>query len=171
MLGSISLPLGIGLLNVFGALAVSGGVPRLVWYAFAATTLYDCGTHITTTFKDLERDEKLGITTTPLQLGIKPALVCAAVSTVLSFVVAVLPHWLEGVSWHYTLWVVLALLATSITRLPLYLNPTEKIWLPRPEGLNGGCHYVLSLSHRCANLPVGFCACDFAIAACDDGFC
>ena len=124
--GSISLPLGIGLLNVFGALAVSGGVPRLVWYAFAATTLYDCGTHITTTFKDLERDERLGITTTPLQLGIKPALVCAAVSTILSFIVAVLPHWLEGVSWHYTLWVVLALLATSITRLPLYLNPTEK---------------------------------------------
>ena len=126
ILGSISLPLGIGLLNVFGALAVSGGVPRLVWYAFAATTLYDCGTHITTTFKDLERDEKLGITTTPLQLGIKPALFCAAVSTILSFVVAVLPHWLEGVSWHYTLWVVFALLVTSITRLPLYLNPTEK---------------------------------------------
>jgi 4-hydroxybenzoate polyprenyltransferase len=126
ILGSISLPLGIGLLNVFGALAVSGGVPRLVWYAFAATTLYDCGTHITTTFKDIERDERLGITTTPLQLGIKPALICAAVSTLLSFIVAVLPHWLEGVSWHYTLWVVFALLATSITRLPLYLNPTEK---------------------------------------------
>ena len=126
ILGSVSLPLGIGLLNVFGALAVSGSVPRLVWYAFAATTLYDCGTHITTTFKDIERDERLGITTTPLQLGIKPALICAAVSTLLSFIVAVLPHWLEGVSWHYTLWVVFALLATSITRLPLYLNPTEK---------------------------------------------
>ncbi len=126
ILGSISLPLGIGLLNVFGALAVSGAVPRLVWYAFAATTLYDCGTHIITTFKDIERDEKLSITTTPLQLGIKPALACAAASTLLSFIVAVLPYWLEGISWHYTLWVVLALLATSITRLPLYLNPTEK---------------------------------------------
>ena len=124
--GSISLPVGIGLLNVFGALAVSGQVPRLVWYAFAATTLYDCGTHITTTFKDIERDKTLGITTTPLQLGIKPALGLSAASTILSFIVATLPHWLERVGWHYALWVVFALIATSITRLPLYLNPNEK---------------------------------------------
>ncbi len=124
--GSISLPVGIGLLNMFGALAVSGHVPRLVWYAFAATTLYDFGTHITTTFKDIERDEKTGVLTTPLQVGIKPALALSAVATLLSFVVAVLPHWMEGVSWHYTLWVVFALIATSITRLPLYLHPNEK---------------------------------------------
>ena len=126
ILGSISLPVGIGLLNVFGALAVSGGVPRLVWYAFAATTLYDCGTHITTTFKDIERDKKIGITTTPLQLGIKPALVLSAVATILAFIVAALPYWLEGVRWNYTLWIVIALIATSITRLPLYLNPNEE---------------------------------------------
>ena len=126
ILGSISLPVGIGLLNVFGALAVSGDVPRLVWYAFAATTLYDCGTHITTTFKDIERDKKIGITTTPLQLGSEPALVLSAVVTILAFVVAALPYWLEGVRWNYTLWIVIALIATSITRLPLYLNPNEK---------------------------------------------
>ena len=124
--GSITLPIGIGLLNVFGALAVSGGVPRLVWYAFAATTLYDCGTHITTTFKDIERDKKIGITTTPLQLGIKPALFISAVATILGFIAAALPYWLEGVHWHYTVWIVFALIATSITRLPLYLNPSEK---------------------------------------------
>ena len=126
MWGSISLPVGIGLLNVFGALAVSGGVPRLVWYAFAATTLYDCGTHITTTFKDIERDKRIGITTTPVQLGIKPALAISAIATVSAFVVAALPHWLEGVSWHYTLWILCALIATGITRLPLYLDANEK---------------------------------------------
>ena len=124
--GSISLPLGIGLLNVFGALVVTGQVPRLVWYAFAATTLYDFGTHITTTFKDIERDQKIGVLTTPLQLGIRPALVLSGLATILSFIVAALPHWLEGVSWHYTLWIGLALIATSITRLPLYLDPNEK---------------------------------------------
>lgn len=124
--GSITLPIGIGLLNVFGALAVSGGVPRLVWYAFAATALYDCGTHIATTFKDIERDKKIGITTTPLQLGIKPALFISAVATILAFIAAALPYWLEGVRWHYTVWIVFALIATSITRLPLYLNPSEK---------------------------------------------
>ncbi len=126
VLGSISLPIGIGLLNVFGALAVSGGVPRLAWYAFAATMLYDCGTHITTTFKDIERDKKIGITTTPLQLGIKPALAVSAIATICAFIVAALPHWLEGVSWHYTLWILCALIATSITRLPLYLEANEK---------------------------------------------
>ena len=126
ILGSISLPVGIGLLNVFGALAVSGGVPRLVWYAFAATTLYDCGTHITTTFKDIERDKKIGITTTPLQLGSERALVLSAVATILAFTVAALPYWLEGVRLNYTFWIVIALIATSITRLPLYLNPNEK---------------------------------------------
>ncbi len=126
ILGSISLPVGIGLLHVFGALAVSGGVPRLVWYAFVATTLYDCGTHITTTFKDIERDKKIGITTTPLQLGSERALVLSAVATILAFTVAALPYWLEGVRLNYTFWIVIALIATSITRLPLYLNPNEK---------------------------------------------
>ena len=126
ILGSISLPVGIGLLNVFGALAVSGGVPRLVWYAFVATTLYDCGTHITTTFKDIERDKKIGITTAPLQLGSERALVLSAVATILAFTVAALPYWLEGVRLNYTFWIVIALIATSITRLPLYLNPNEK---------------------------------------------
>lgn len=126
ILGSISLPIGIGLLNIFGALAISGGVPRLVWYAFAATTLYDCGTHITTTFKDIERDKKIGVTTTPLQLGIKPALAVSAVATILSFIAAASPYWLEGVRWHYTVWIIFALISTSITRVPLYLNPNEK---------------------------------------------
>ena len=126
ILGSISLPIGIGLLNIFGALAVSGGVPRLVWYAFAATTLYDCGTHITTTFKDIERDKKIGVTTTPLQLGIKPALGVSAAATILAFIAAASPYWLEGVRWHYTVWIIFALIATSITRVPLYLNPNEK---------------------------------------------
>ena len=126
ILGSISLPIGIGLLNIFGALAVSGGVPRLVWYAFAATTLYDCGTHITTTFKDIERDKKIGVTTTPLQLGIKPALAVSAAATIIAFIAAALPYWLEDVRWHYTVWIIFALMATSITRVPLYLNPNEK---------------------------------------------
>ena len=99
--GSISLPVGIGLLNVFGALAVSGQVPRLVWYAAAATTLYDFGTHITTTFKDIERDQKTGVLTTPMQMGIQPALALSALSTLISFVIAVLPNWLEGANWHY----------------------------------------------------------------------
>lgn len=124
--GSISLPIGIGLLNIFGALAVSGEIPRLVWYAFAATTLYDCGTHITTTFKDIERDKKIGITTTPLQLGIKPALAVSAVATICAFIVAALPYWLEGIGWHYTLWILCALIATSVSRLPLYLVTNEK---------------------------------------------
>lgn len=127
ILGSLTLPVGIGLLNVFGALVVSGGVPRLVWYAFAATTLYDFGTHITTTFKDLSRDEALGITTTPLQLGIRPALLLSALATILAFTVALLPYWLEPLSdKSYAVWVVLGIAATVATRVPLYLQPNEK---------------------------------------------
>ena len=128
ILGSLTLPLGIGLLNIFGALVVSGTVPRLVWYAFAATTLYDLGTHITTTFKDISRDEKLGITTTPLQLGIRPALLLAAVATVLAFVIALLPYWVEE-SLHqkfHAVWVILGLIAAIGSRIPLYLQPNEK---------------------------------------------
>ena len=128
ILGSITLPLGIGLLNVFGALVVSGNVPRLVWYAFAATTLYDLGTHITTTFKDITRDKQHGITTTPVQLGIRPALILSAAATILAFVVALLPYWLEdSLSYKlYGVWVVLGILAAVITRVPLYMQPSEK---------------------------------------------
>lgn len=128
VLGSLTLPLGIGLLNVFGALVVSGEVPTLVWYAFGATTLYDLGTHITTTFKDISRDEQHGITTTPLQLGIRPALILSAVATMLAFGIALLPYWLEEslAQKTYAVWVILGMLAAMITRIPLYLQPTEK---------------------------------------------
>ena len=127
ILGSLTLPLGIGLLSVFGALAVSGTVPRLVWYAFAATTLYDLGTHITTTFKDLSRDRQLGILTTPIQIGIRPALLVSAVATVLAFAIALLPYWLEpDLQKAYVVWVVLGIIATVGTRISLYLQPNEK---------------------------------------------
>ncbi len=127
ILGSLTLPLGIGLLSVFGALAVSGTVPRLVWYAFAATTLYDLGTHITTTFKDLSRDRELGILTTPLQIGVGPALFLSAIATIAAFVVAFLPYWLEPeLQRTYIIWVILGIVATVGTRISLYLQPNEK---------------------------------------------
>ena len=127
ILGSLTLPLGIGLLSIFGALVVSGTVPRLVWYAFAATTLYDLGTHITTTFKDISRDKQLGILTTPLQIGIRPALWVSAIATVLAFAIALLPYWLEpDVQKSYIVWVVLGVIATVGTRISLYLEPNEK---------------------------------------------
>ena len=127
ILGSLTLPLGIGLLSIFGALVVSGTVPRLVWYAFAATTLYDLGTHITTTFKDITRDNQLGILTTPLQIGIRPALFVSAVATVLAFAIALLPYWLEpDIQKPYVVWVVLGIVATVGTRISLYLQPNEK---------------------------------------------
>ena len=127
ILGSLTLPLGIGLLSIFGALVVSGTVPRLVWYAFAATTLYDLGTHITTTFKDISRDKQLGILTTPLQIGIRPALWVSAIATVLAFAIALLPYWLEpDVQKSYVVWVILGVIATVGTRISLYLEPNEK---------------------------------------------
>ncbi len=127
ILGSLTLPLGIGLLSIFGALVVSGTVPRLVWYAFAATTLYDLGTHITTTFKDLSRDRQLGILTTPIQIGVRPALLVSVVATVLAFAIALLPYWLEpDVQKTYIVWVVLGIIATVGTRISLYLQPNEK---------------------------------------------
>ena len=127
LLGSLTLPLGIGLLSIFGALVVSGTVPRLVWYVFAATTLYDLGTHITTTFKDISRDAELGILTTPLQIGIRPALVVSAIATALAFAIALLPSWLEpDVQRSYVVWVILGIIATVSTRISLYLQPNEK---------------------------------------------
>ncbi len=124
--GSISLPVGIGLLSVFGALAVSGGVPTLVWYVFAATTLFDLGTHITTTFKDIERDKSIGISTTPLQIGVKPALAISWIVTIAAFVIAMLPCFIGNVSRWYALWIIFAFGATCVTRIPLILHQTEK---------------------------------------------
>ncbi|MYA72514.1 hypothetical protein F4009_18165 [Candidatus Poribacteria bacterium] len=127
ILGSLTLPFGIGFLSIFGALVVSGTVPRLVWYAFAATTLYDLGTHITTTFKDISRDEHLGILTTPLQIGIRPALWVSAVATILAFAIALLPYWLEpDIQRSYIVWVILGVVATVSTRISLYVEPNEK---------------------------------------------
>lgn len=123
--GSLVLPFGIGLLSVFGAVSVSGRVPTLVWFSFAGTFLYDFGTHIASTFKDIERDASLGIRTTPLQMGRRPALMLSTGATVAAFVVSVAPVAL-GVSPLYAVWVGVAFVATLVTRLPLLREPTEK---------------------------------------------
>lgn len=124
--GSIILPTGIGLLSVFGALAVSGHVPTLVWFAFASITLYDFGTHIVTTFKDIERDREIGIRTTPIQIGIKPALALSSIATLCSFAAALFPYLIGMASGEYVIWLVFALSATLVTRLPLLINQNEK---------------------------------------------
>lgn len=124
--GSISLPIGIGLLTIFGAFAVSGQVPTLVWFAFAAITFYDFGTHIITTFKDIERDRKIGIRTTPIQIGIKPALAISSIATLSSFAVALFPYLIGLASWKYLIWLAIALIATLVTRLPLLIDQKEK---------------------------------------------
>ncbi|MCG9126104.1 UbiA family prenyltransferase [Candidatus Poribacteria bacterium] len=128
ILGSLTLPVGIGLLSIFGALVVSGHVPRLVWYAFGAITLYDLGTHITTTFKDITRDSKVGIVTTPQQLGIRPSLILSAVATFLSFFIVLLPFWTEDSVniQSYIIFGILGVIAAIVTRIPLYVQPKEK---------------------------------------------
>ena len=123
--GSLSLPLGIALLSVFGAVCVSGRVPHLVWFAFGATFLYDFGTHVTSTFKDIDRDAALGVTTTPLQLGRRAALTASTVATLAAFVVASVPL-LLGQNPYYAVWIGVAFAATVVTRVPLLRCQTER---------------------------------------------
>ena len=153
ILGSLTLPLGIGLLSIFGALVVSGTVPRLVWYAFAATTLYDLGTHITTTFKDISRDEHLGILTTPLQIG-DPSGTLALCGC-------------NGPRFHYRTFTILAGAGCSevlyclgyfrchchcrYSYLTLFGTEREKR-LFRAEGFDGGFYSLFSVPYRCTGI-------------------
>ena len=123
--GSLALPLGIGLLSVFGAVCVSGHVPTLVWFAFGATFLYDFGTHVASTFKDIDRDAALGVKTTPLQLGRGVALTASTVASLGAFVVAAIPL-LLGHSPYYAVWIAVAFAATVVTRVPLLREQTER---------------------------------------------
>ncbi|MDA1192933.1 MAG: UbiA family prenyltransferase [Candidatus Poribacteria bacterium] len=123
--GSLSLPFGIGMLSVFGAVSVAGYVPTLIWFAFGATFLYDFGTHITSTFKDIERDISLGITTTPIQMGRRPALLVSSLATLAAFGVALAPAFL-GESPYYAVWIAVAFVATIVTRMPLLREQSEK---------------------------------------------
>ena len=122
LLGSIVLPLGIAFMSVFGAIAVSGGVPGMVWYAFVGIFLYDFGAHIATTFKDIEQDKQMGITTTPIQIGIKPALVLSSILTVGAFIAMVLPYAFGKADASYLIWVGVSAGTAFITRLPLLFN-------------------------------------------------
>jgi geranylgeranylglycerol-phosphate geranylgeranyltransferase len=126
VLGSISLPLGIALLSVFGALAVSGGIPGLVWYAFGSIFLFDFGTHIVTTFKDIERDRRLGVVTTPIQIGIRPALMLSGCATLGAFALAITPLIMGTIGWNYAVWLALAFAVTAFTRVPLMIRPSER---------------------------------------------
>jgi len=131
--GSLVLPLGIALLVVFGAVGVSGEVPPLAWFAFGTVFLYDFGTHVASTFKDIDRDRQVGLTTTALQLGTRASLVVSTGSTLAAFVVALLPIAL-GVPPIYAIWVAIALVTTAITRLPLLRNPSERTGYRALEG-------------------------------------
>ena len=125
ILGSIDLPLGIALMSVFGSVAVSGRIHELVWYCLAGVFLYDFGVHIANTFKDIEQDREMGIITTPIQIGVKPALVLSTVATVAAFVVFFLPYALEKADPGYLIWAALSLGAVVTTRLPLILSQDQ----------------------------------------------
>ncbi|MBD3182614.1 hypothetical protein GF312_10000 [Candidatus Poribacteria bacterium] len=125
MLGSIDLPLGIASMSIFGSVAISGGIVPMVWYAFAGVFLYDFGAHIATTFKDIEEDRKTGIVTTPIQIGVKPALFLSTIATIGAFMVFIIPYAINKVESVYLIWVGLSFGTTAITRLPLLLRQDE----------------------------------------------
>lgn len=126
ILGSIILPLGIATMSIFGSVAVSGKIAQLVWYGFIGIFLYDFGAHIATTFKDIEQDRALGIITTPIQIGIKPALFLSTVATISSFVVFTLPYIFGKAEPFYLIWVGVSLGTAAITRIPLLFNTTQE---------------------------------------------
>jgi 4-hydroxybenzoate polyprenyltransferase len=125
ILGSIVLPLGIACMSLFGSLAVSGGIPQMLWYCFAGIFLYDFGAHIATTFKDIDQDRQTGIVTTPIQIGVKPALIISTSATIAAFVVFALPYFLEKAEPYYLIWVALAMGAVTITRIPLLVSQNQ----------------------------------------------
>jgi geranylgeranylglycerol-phosphate geranylgeranyltransferase len=125
LLGSIDLPLGIALMSVFGSLAVSGRVPEMVWYCFGGIFLYDFGAHIATTFKDIDEDRRIGMVTTPIQIGIKPALVLSTIVTIGAFVIFSLPYVFGKADLNYLIWVGLSLGTVFITRLPLLIRQDQ----------------------------------------------
>ncbi len=125
ILGSITLPLGIALMSVFGSVAVLGRVHEMVWYCFAGIFLYDFGAHIATTFKDIDHDRETGIVTTPIQIGIKPALALSTIATIGAFVVMSLPYILGKADSNYLIWVGLSVGTVIITRLPLLIKQDQ----------------------------------------------
>lgn len=126
ILGSIILPLGIATMSIFGSVSVSGKITQLVWYGFIGIFLYDFGAHIATTFKDIEQDRALGIITTPIQIGIKPALFLSTIATISSFVIFTLPYILGKAEPFYLIWAGISLGTAGITRIPLLFNTTQE---------------------------------------------
>ncbi len=119
ILGSIILPLGIATMSIFGSVAVSGKIANLVWHGFVGIFLYDFGAHIATTFKDIEQDRSLGIVTTPIQIGVKPALFLSTIATISSYVVFTLPYVSGKTEPYYLIWIGVSLGTAAITRIPL----------------------------------------------------
>lgn len=125
ILGSIILPLGIASMSLFGSIAVSGRIPELVWYCFAGIFLYDFGAHIATTFKDIDEDRKTGIITTPIQIGIKPALWLSSLATAGAFIVFLMPYILNKAKPDYLIWVALSFGTAFIGRIPLLIRQSH----------------------------------------------
>lgn len=125
ILGSIVLPLGIAGMAIFGAVAVSGKIPETLWYGVIGIFLFDFGAHIATTFKDIEHDRTAGIMTTPIQIGVKPALFLSTMATISAFSAFILPYALGKAEPNYLIWTGIAFGTTFITRIPLLLKQTQ----------------------------------------------
>lgn len=125
--GSIILPLGIALLSIFGSISVSGHISPMVWYCFVGIFLFDFGTHIANTFKDIDEDKKAGIVTTPIQIGIKPALILSTLVTIGAYVVFSMPYILGKAEPNYLIWMALSLGTTAITRIPLIVRQNHDV--------------------------------------------
>ncbi|MGB9595634.1 MAG: UbiA family prenyltransferase [Candidatus Poribacteria bacterium] len=125
ILGSIVLPLGIAGMSVFGSIAVSGKIPEILWYGVIGVFLFDFGAHIATTFKDIDHDRSAGIVTTPIQIGIKPALFLSTLATILAYFAFVLPYAVSKAEPNYLIWAGIAFGATFITRIPLLFRQTQ----------------------------------------------
>lgn len=157
ILGSITLPLGIATMSVFGSVAVSGKVVEMVWFSFVGIFLYDFGAHIATTFKDIEHDRALGIVTTPIQLGEKPALILSTLATLCSFIVFSLPYLMNVADQSYMLWVALSFGTTAISRIPLLTKQNHETGYYALKGsMIGGIALYPSLIGTV--LPVKTCA-------------
>jgi len=126
ILGSIILPVGIATMSIFGSVAVSGRIPNILWYDVAGIFLYDFGAHIATTFKDIEHDRAVGIVTTPVQVGVKPALFISTIATISAFIVFALPYAFGKVEPYYLIWAGVALGTALITRMPLLFKRSQE---------------------------------------------
>lgn len=124
--GSFCMSALMGSPIIFGNFVVNNKLSVLTIIAYCSVFIYEVGNNIMFTYDDHEGESAVGIHTLPLQIGLRPAAIVAAICVYTGAGLMLLPWALGILSWHYLLFYPAILYYALKGTVPVIKNPNAE---------------------------------------------